>query len=99
MAEDVFKGTRAEAQTIGVSSSVVLPINQERKVFVLRNSSTGGQIITLNIGMSPAILNEGIVLSSGQAYSENNAEQFECWKGQIQAISDVAGAILSVFER
>lgn len=98
MADDNF-GTRAEKQTIGITSQNVLVKKFNRKVFTLRNSSTGGQTITINIGMNPAILNEGIVLSPGQSYVENTSESFECWTGEVQAISDIAGAVLSVFER
>lgn len=71
-----------------------------RKMYSIRNSSTGAQVITIfPANNQKAVSLKGIILSPGQAYQEANGEGFECWQGAIQAISSVAGGQVSVFER
>jgi len=94
----MFEASRNTKVTVGTSSQNVLVPNK-RKVLSLRNSSTAGQVITVHLGEIAAVANEGIVLSPGQAWVENTSEGYKCWDGSVQAISDVAGAILSFFER
>jgi len=97
-ANDVSQA-RNDTFTVGVTTEIISYDNLRRKAYVLRNSSVGGQVITVAFGEIPAELNKGIVLSPGQAFSDADSENYTCWKGKINAISDVAGAILSVFER
>lgn len=94
----MIEGSRNAQVTVGTSTQNVLK-PKPRKVLSLRNSSTGGQVITLQIGEIAAVLNEGVVLSPGQAWTENTSEGYECWDGSVQAISTAAGGVLSIFER
>jgi len=90
--------TNNSITTIGATSSRVLP-SAARNVLTLRNSSTGGQIITFSMGNLPAALNEGIVLSVGQMWVDSDNGEYKCWEGEIQAISTGADGKLSVVER
>jgi len=91
--------SRNTSQTISTTSTKVLN-EQERKFLYIRNSSSGAQIITVVLNDNlPAESLKGIVLSPGQAFVETDSESFKCWRGQVQAISDVAGATLTISER
>jgi len=94
----MIEGSRNAQVAVGITSSNIMK-PKSRQVLSLRNSSTAGQVITVQLGEQIAVLNEGIVLSPGQAWVENSSEGFECWDGSVQVISNVAGAILSYFER
>lgn len=85
--------------TVGASNQNILLDQNNRKVLFLRNSSTGGQDITIALSDGAAVANEGIVLSPGQAYTESTSESFQCWDGKVQAIASGVGAVLSVFVR
>lgn len=91
--------SRNDQIDIGLSSVRVMEA-QERSFIYIRNTSIGGQTITLVLNnFQPAVANKGIVLSPGQSFVETNAFDFKAWQGQIQAISDLAGAKLTVSER
>lgn len=72
-----------------------------RKVLYVRNSGTAGELVTVHFGKdSAAVLNTGITLKNGESYVESNSEGFECWQGQVSAISDAAGGVsVSLMER
>lgn len=84
--------------TVGTSSLLVLPAGTWQ-VIVLRNSSTAGQEITLNPGFGAAVDQEGIVLGQKQAWIESRDSAFVPYSGNIQAVANAAGAILSVYAR
>lgn len=94
--------TGADLVAVGTSSVKIIEKAQaeERQQLVVRNSSTGGQVITLfPANNQVAVANKGIVLSVGQAWVEANSEGFECWQGEIQAISNSASGQVSLFVR
>lgn len=94
--------TRNEQMTITNSVSVVSTPVQDgrRRLICLRNSSTGGQIISFAFSdTSVAVANSGIVLSQGQSSVDATSEGYICWQGNITAIASAAGAILSIYER
>lgn len=86
-----------EQQTIGVTQAQVLPardrVGQLRTILIVSNQSAGGQKITLSIAKE-AVAGAGIVLSPGGSWAPDTRIP----QAQINAISDVAGALLSVFE-
>lgn len=88
-----------ETQTIGVTSSKVLPdrtaLNERRTAFIISNQSTGGQKITLSVSKEAA-LGAGIVLAVGGSW-DLSANEIPP-QAQINAISDIAGGTLSVYE-
>jgi len=90
--------TRNELVSVDATSKIVADVNP-RICYSIVNSSLGGQYITINLGFSQAIVNEGIVLSPGQSWVESNAENYLCYQGSITAISSAAGGQISIFER
>ena len=94
-----YSQARNDQVSVGASSTIIEQENNQRKAIVLRNSSTGGQIISISFGELSAVASNGIVLSPGQAFSDADSENYTCWKGRIQAISSAVGGVLSVFAR
>lgn len=96
--------TRNDALTIGttsseVSSNVIAAGQNARKFVLLRNSSTGGQVISVVFSnLSPAVANTGVVLAVGQHFAWSVDANLPVWQGRISAIADASGATLSVFE-
>lgn len=72
--------------------------NGIRRSIIIINTSTGGQTITIAID-SPAVANQGIVLSAGGLWSDNADGGYLPTQKQITAISSAAGGLLSIQER
>lgn len=70
----------------------------QRKVIVITNVSTGGQIITLAIGKE-AVANQGIVLYPTGAWAESIDSQFIPTNKRIAAIASAAGGSVTIHER
>lgn len=70
----------------------------KRKAFVITNTSTGGQIISLSIGQN-AVANTGIILYPGGTWAEARDPAFEPTNRNISAISSAASGAVSVLER
>jgi len=85
--------------TVGTDPVVVLidrlGLNSKRIAYILQNTSTGSQKITLSTG-KPATAGQGRVLSVGG--SEDRTPEQRPPQMAIYAVSDVAGATLSVYE-
>jgi len=85
--------------TIDTTSIPISPdregLNNKRKSIIITNISTGGQIITISIGKE-SVATEGIVLYPGGSWDRSPNE--EPPQFQIQAISSLAGGILSLYE-
>lgn len=97
--------TRNEAVSVGVASGQVCKpkpdyAETKRKVLIIRNTSDDDtKIITIALGGLAVTANNGIVLRRYEQYNESTDAGFQCWNGAVQAISAVAGAQLSIFER
>lgn len=89
-----------EVQTIGTDASNVLPdrqsLNQKRRCFIITNTSTGGQVITIAIDKE-ATAKAGIVLYPGGSI-ERTQNVLLIPQQKISAISDAVGGLLSVYE-
>lgn len=81
----------------GASSVVVLPANLRRTGFVFTN--TGAQSVSILKGDGPAISGEGVVIATTNSFSESNGENFNCWKGQISAISAAGASSIAFMEQ
>lgn len=88
--------------TVGTSVVEVLPdlgiSGRKRKAFVLTNTSTGGQTITISMGNEPTA-GAGAVLYPGGSYTEFRDPSFIVFQRRITAIASGAGAKLSIQER
>lgn len=95
--------TRNEIQAVGVTSAIIVPVRNvlnKRKVIQIRNTSDDDtKVITINLGSNPSVANAGIVLKRWEAFADSSETGYECWQGAITAISAVAGAQVSIFER
>lgn len=95
--------SRNDQETVNITTTLIsqskISSEQKRKLIMLRNTSTGGQVITVNFGFTPAIQNKGIVLNPNEVMCDSSSEGYDCWQGTINAISDIADGKLTVFER
>ncbi len=84
------------------TSSVEVCIERDeetkRRVLVLKNTSTGTQVITVSLGVV-AVANTGIVLNVGEILTDSVSEGYIPFQGKISAISSAAAGQLSVMER
>jgi hypothetical protein len=90
--------SRAEVTTVGATSIQVCAVSPYRRALYFHNSSTAGQVITLNLGLTPAVANAGIVLNPTQSFAWTEDLALACWKGGVTVIADAAAATLSIFE-
>lgn len=97
MAEDK---NRNIGVTIGVTPSIVaeeLQPKQRTEIF-LCNNSTGGQVIYLGID-ADAVVGSGLTLYPGGVFASSSDSGFSPTHKRITAISNLAGASLTGFER
>ena len=103
MVSEIFEPTRNDKVTVGITSSVIInprTSTNKRKIFLIRNTSDdASKIVTLHFGEGTAVAETGIVLRVNESTSDSSETGYECWQGAITAISAVAGAQLSIFER
>lgn len=99
--------SRNEIVNVGVSTTVVSPPRQtapHRKTILIRNTSDDAtKIITVSFGDRPAIANAGIVLRQYESFSDSQSGSLIDGhvpdQSQINAICEVAGGQLSIYER
>ena len=87
---------------------MVISYPRTRRAIILRNSSAGGQIITIVASdVQSAVSGYGIMLKPGESYTDSsvgnpddpNEVQYTAFAGQYSAITDgAAGGLLSIFE-
>lgn len=91
--------TREEVISVGLTA-VLVSDARKRTAFYLRNVSTGGEKISVQLSnITIPVDNTGIVLKADDFIMDNNSEGYQCWTGKITAICNGAGGKLSVFER
>jgi hypothetical protein len=92
--------TELSDYTIGMTAVKIADNDPSRKVIFIRNNSTAGQIVSIAFSNTqPPVNGRGIVIGPAQAITDSDNEGYECWEGQIWAISSAAGAAVSVFIR
>ena len=89
--------TYSASVNVDTTNITILP-DQKRVVYTVANTSTGGQVITLNLG-KVSVAGAGIVLNPGQSWVDSNSEGYECYQGPIQAIGNGAGGSVAVTSR
>lgn len=96
MVENIRNGK----QTIGTTSLEVVPtlMQGQRTALTIINTSTGGQIVTLNWGGEARAL-EGIVLYPGGSWSESRDAFFKPSIETVWGISSAASATIAIHER
>jgi hypothetical protein len=90
---------RNEVITVG-ATQVLISGKKNRKVIYMRNTSVGGQVITIALDNINAVTaGRGIILAPGEFTTESTTQGYKCWNGEIKAIASAAGATLSVMEQ
>jgi len=90
--------SRVDAVSVGTTAVVVSNANR-RAMYVLRNISTGGQILSIALSdVTLAVANTGIILNVNDFFGDSDSGGYSCWKGQITAISSAAGGTLAITE-
>jgi hypothetical protein len=94
---------RNDLVAVGTSKVQLLPLVEkdgDRIVFSIKNTSTNGAKITLAIGngLTPVSL-YGIVLDVGENWTESIESTFMPTTEEINAISNIAGGQISIYER
>lgn len=86
--------------TINNTSVKIADRDATRKSIYLYNASTGGQTITIvfsNNKQAEAL--HGVVLGPAVNFIDCDSEGYECWEGQIHAISSAADGKLAIYIR
>jgi hypothetical protein len=95
----IQEDTRIESVTVG-ATAIEISEPHPRKVIYIRNTSVGGQVITVTFSNNTtAVANSGFVLSPSEYITDSISEGYLPWSGEIRAISSAAGGTLSIFER
>ena len=91
---------RDASYTLATTSQVILdtiPPNARRKAFIITNTSTGGESVTIGHG-GDAISGRGIVLWPTFTHGESRGEQFNPYQNRITALGSAATATIAVHE-
>lgn len=91
---------RNDSVTVDAASQVI-SVPQSRKNIYLRNTSVGGQVITVTFSnKQAAVANYGYVLNPGEYISDTDSgTTYECWDGYVLAIASANGGQLTIVER
>lgn len=82
------------------ATSSTVSTTKSRKIFILTNTSpNAADIITINLGFTPAVAGSGIILLPGNSYGEVQDQVFIPYGGSIQAICATANGVLAIMER
>jgi len=86
------------AVTLAITSAVISG-KKHRKSYVIRNTSTAGEVISLSLANETiAVAGSGIVLNPNEYIADSNSGTYKCWSGDIQALATAATATLAVTE-
>jgi hypothetical protein len=95
----IKEDTRIESVTVG-ATAIEISEPHFRKVIYIRNTSVGGQVITVTFSNTTnAVAGSGFVLSPSEYITDSVSEGYIPYQGEIRAISTAAGGTLSIFER
>ena len=70
----------------------------KRRVLILKNTSTAGQIITISYGKD-AVAGVGVVLNPGDGQAEAEDAGFKVTQGRITAVASAVSGTLAIHER
>ncbi len=85
--------------TVGATSVSIAGARARTNLYI-KNTSTGGQVITLALSnFSVAVAGTGIVLGVNDVFVDSAGENYTPWTGNINAISSAANGTITIFER
>ena len=94
----MYEDVRNDLVSVG-ATSVRVSFERLRKVIYIKNTSTGGQVITIRLDSGAAVAGYGVVLGVNETLIDSNTEGYMCYQGEINAIASAAGGQVSVMER
>lgn len=91
----------SEVKSVSVTNTAADVLQKAaRKMCYFRNTSTGGQVITLTFSDTDvAVAGTGIVLNVGEYIIDSDSENYKCWQGKVSAIASAVGGSLAVMQR
>jgi len=99
----IQEATRNETLLVGATSTIISEARQglqPRKNIVIRNISPNvADVITLNLGLSLAVADAGIVLKQNESYSDSSETGYDAFQGVITGICATANGKLAIYER
>jgi len=102
MAQDEYLGEELSTEKVvdvGLSA-VTISAARKRTMFYLRNVSTGGERISVQLSNNTIpVDNTGVVLEAKDFVMDSSSAEYKCWTGKITAICNGAGGKLSLVER
>jgi hypothetical protein len=93
---------RNDSVSVGTTEFQLLPLRPEgqRIVYSIKNTSTGGQKITLAFGIDvTAISGKGVQLNPGESWVESVETTFQPTHEPVHIVSDNAGGLIAIYER
>jgi len=97
------ESTRNEEVSVGTSSLKLSDARNgvnPRKAIVIRNTSAAAaDVITVNLGYTPATAGAGIVLKQNEAFSDSSETGYESYQGVITIICATATGKVAIYER
>ena len=96
--EEISRNAGLTVGTTPIIAAQTLFIGQ-RAVIVITNTSTGGQIITIQVGQQAANDNAGIVLYPSGSWSESIDSGFLPQNADYWVRSSAAGGAIAIHER
>ena len=92
---------RNVAFSVGTTNIIIAPqlLEGQRDVLVITNTSTGGQVITIQTGDTANVVGAGIILYPAGSWSESTDSAFRPSNLEYWAISSGAGGTLAIQER
>lgn len=99
----IQESTRNEEFIVGNTSKTLSDSRNQinpRKVIVIRNTSTvASDVVTVNLGYTPATAGAGIVLRQNEAFCDSGEKDYFSYQGVITIIGNSATCKVSVYER
>lgn len=93
---------RNEAVSVGTTAFQLAPLVKEgeREIISIKNTSTGGQKVTIAQGIGQtAVSGSGIVLNAGESWVESIESTFAPSNEPYSIVADAANATIAFFER
>lgn len=97
------ESTRNEEVLVTATSKTLSEARNElnpRKSIIIRNTSAAAaDVITVNLGYTPATAGAGIILKQNEAFSDSSENGYESYQGVITIICATANGKVAIYER
>ena len=80
--------------TVGTTPVELFKAVPNRNYFYVYNG-TAAKVLTVFLGEGTVTANNGVVLQTGESYTQSDSEGFRAWRGKVMAVCDAAGCTVS----